>query len=285
MRPDNVPEDLDAVRRALAAHPVHEIAPVGAPYVWGGRFHRNRVSSHGYELELRYLLKERLRPTTNPRKLLILARPRSGSTLRVRLLNQVEGMTCQGERLNFAVFSPAAFLDRIARLSCSKAYGGKLLSYQMLEIQKMRDPLGFFEDIIGRGFKLVHLRRNTFDQALSLSTAQAGGLFHAVSDRDADENGGGKIDLDPAAFLHQYRWNEAMLNYEEQMMNHLPHVVVDYNKDLADATRHQATIDRICAHIDIASTPVRADLRKIGSSRIGNVDTLRHAVEEARLTA
>mgnify|MGYP000492331937 CR=1 FL=1 len=68
----------------LSAHPVHAIPPVGDPYVLG-RWHRDRVSARGYLLEARVALKA-LVVRGRPERFLILARPRSGTTLLYRLL-------------------------------------------------------------------------------------------------------------------------------------------------------------------------------------------------------
>ena len=79
----------------LSAHPVHAIPPVGDPYVLG-RWHRDRVSARGYLLEARVALKA-LVVRGRPERFLILARPRSGTTLLYRLLDQVPGLECDGE--------------------------------------------------------------------------------------------------------------------------------------------------------------------------------------------
>jgi hypothetical protein len=156
----------------LQSHPVHAIAPVGDPYVLG-LWHKDRASWRGYAYEARVAAKALLRQG-DPAKFLMLGRPRSGTTLLYRLLRQVPGLHCDGEVLHHAVLAPRAFLNRLAAIKQARAWGGKLLSYQMFEVQRIRDHAGFLEGLVEDGFLLIHIRRDTYAQCLSLSTAQAG---------------------------------------------------------------------------------------------------------------
>ena len=247
----------------LSDHRVHAIPPVGDPYVLG-RWHKGRISLRGYAREA--IVKARLAIRAQydmPEKFVIFGRPRSGSTLLSRLLGQVHGLRCTGEMLNYAMVDPRGYLDGLAHLSGAQVFGSKVLSYQLLEIQRMRDPLAFFSDLSGAGYTLIHLRRNTFDQALSLSLAQASGLFFRLyGDRKVPMPA--QIVIPESEFADQYRWNAAMLEYEDQLMARLPHITVNYEDDLAQARMHQPAIDRISARLGLPPSPVKADMRRIG---------------------
>ncbi|MEL6167210.1 MAG: hypothetical protein AAFR35_00870 [Pseudomonadota bacterium] len=246
----------------LSAHRLHGIRPVGAPYVLG-RWHKDRASGRGLAMEARLSLKAMLSPgRPMPQRFLILGRPRSGSTLLTRLLDQVDGMRCDGEMLHFSVAAPIRFLDLAARNSGAAVYGSKLLTYQMLEVQKLSDPEAFLRKLLNRGYRLVHLTRNTFDQALSLSVAQARGTYHALKGEGGVERAANT--LDPDLFLQQVRWNDATLDYERALLSGLPHDVIDYDQDLARSAVHQATVDRICGWFGLPETPVAADLDRVG---------------------
>lgn len=262
-------------RQALARHPVHDLPPAGASYVLG-RWHPDRASLKGYLFEAQVAAKA-LRARHSPRKFLMVGRPRSGTTLLGRLLNQVEGVRCDGETLHNAVLCPHGMLNRRAGLRPMQVYGSKLLSYQIFEVQKIADPPGFFETLLADGYTLIHLRRETFDQTLSLAVAQAGHAYHI---RDGAAAPAGTVTLDPEVFARQLRHFAAMLDYEDLLFSQLPHLRVQYEDDLKDPGAHQPTIDRICAALGVAPTPVSADLARVSDRRdITNLDALRAVAE------
>lgn len=271
-----------AWRRDLAAHALHTTPPVGKPYVLG-RWHHNRASLSGYAFEARVWAKSIL-VHNSPRKFLMVGRPRSGTTLLGNLLEQVEGLYCDGEMLHHAVLAPRAFLNRLAGIKRAQVYGSKLLTYQILEVQKIADVPGFFEGLLADGYTLIHVRRATFAQSLSLSVAQAGSGYH-VRDGVADERR--QVSIDPERFARQLRHNREALAWEDRLFSELPHLVVQYEDDLRRVERHQPTVDRLCAALGIASSPVRAQLSRVSERReVTNLDILRAvAVKEGCLDA
>ena len=278
------PADLAAHSAAMRAHRLHDIKPVGAPYVMG-RWHKDRMSLSGYRFEARIFAKS-LFKHHRPRRFLILGRPRSGTTLLNRLLNQVEGLRCEGEVLHHAVLRPRGFLNRLSGMRPAEVYGAKLITYQMLEVQRIADPAAFLDALVADGWQLIHLQRGTFAQSLSLSQAQARGQYHIRKGQDAGQGGAAQppqeIEIDPAQFLRQIEWNEATLEYEKALLAPFDPLVVDYARDLADAAQHQPTIDRICAAMGIASGPVLADLARTGKrQKVANMEVLRRGLQEA----
>ena len=262
-------------RAALSAHPVHQVPPVGAPYVFG-RWHKDRASLRGYAFEARVYAKA-LFKRTNPQKFLMVGRPRSGTTLLRRLLNQVDGVHCDGEMLHHTVMAPRRFLNRLAGIKSAAAYGSKLLSYQIFEVQKIADPVGFLQALLADNYTLVHVRRDTFDQALSLSVAQAGHGYHI---RAGEQHAARDVTLDPDLFERQIRHHAAMLDYEDLLFSQLPHLKVQYEDDLKLPQAHQPTIDRICAALGVPSGPVAADLKRVSERTIiTNLDSLRSSAD------
>lgn len=257
--------------QALARHPVHDIPPVGDPYVLG-RWHKDRASIRGYLFEARVWAKSMLRQS-RPKRFLIVGRPRSGTTLLRGLLRQVEGMHCDGEMLHHAVLAPHAFLNRLAGIKQTRAYGSKLLSYQIFEVQKIADPAAFLEGLVADDYTLIHARRETFDQALSLSVAQSGLGYHLRPGADMDTR---SVTLDTDRFAAQMRHHAAMLSYEDLLFSEVPHLRVQYEDDLRVDTSHQATVDRICAALDVPSGPVMAQTSRVSDRReITNIEALR----------
>lgn len=276
--PDTGCDDVD-----LRQHALHGMRWTGADKVLG-RWHRDRMSAKGYGLEARVFLRSlmtRLQTLERGRqsgRFLMLGRPRSGTTLLARLLNQVDGIRCDGEVLHHAVAFPRGLLNRLAYKSREQVYGAKLITYQIAEVQGIHDAEAFLRGLCDDGFRLIHIRRRTFDQALSLSVAQATHRYHIRKHAPVGV-GIAALSLDPERWLHQIRWNMAMLDYEDRLMARFAHLRVDYEPDLADPAMHQHSVDRICLWLGVASSPVTADLDPTGArSIVTNLDTLRQAV-------
>ena len=269
----------------LTDHPAYHTEPVGAPYRFG-RWHKDRLTLSGYRLELIEEIKARLRGQ-NRRKFLILARARSGTTLLVNLLRQTPTMRCDGEVLHFAVRNPRRFLNNLVSTTQRPACGAKLLSYQIIEVQCMREPIKFFDSLQKDGFCFIHLVRDTFEQCVSLSIAQAQSIYFVKS--GSDQDGPKRMQLDPAHFVKQVRWNMTLLDLERRIMDRFDHLSLDYAHDLQDASMHQKTVDRIAAYIGVQSGSVHANSRKAIRERyedmIENYDEVVHALDSAGLDA
>lgn len=280
--PNTAEIDLGDMSKLLARHPVHHIAPVGSRYAFG-RVHRDRAALTGYRMELgkrtRAALKRLQGIEGASKRLLIVARPRSGTSLLVDLLKQVPDMRCDGEMLHFAVHNPARLLSALARTCVQPAYGCKVLSYQFFEIQQMRDPLRFLKRVQDDGFRLIHLRRSTFDQCLSLSRAQKTKHFH---NRSGADDGPEEITIDEDLFRQQVVWNAAMLDYEDKLLSALPHLRLQYEEHLATPEAQQRTIDQVCAAISHPTGKVSARLKKIsaGKTVITNLERLKTLANE-----
>ena len=78
--------------------------------------------------------------------------------------------------------------------------------------------------------------------------------------------------------LRWTRWNERILREERSILEPLPHLALVYERDLLDAERHQATLDRTFDFLGLPSHPVTAPLKRTGagplSQRIANYDEL-----------
>lgn len=275
--------DRAAMRRSLLSHPVHRVPPVGDPYVFG-RWHPDRASVKGLILEALALGLGTLH-RASPARAVVLCRPRSGSSLLVNLLGQVPAVRSAGEPVYYRVLAPAFYLQRLAAATRKQAFICKVLSYQLFEVQKISDQMAFFEALEAAGFRLVHLRRRTFWQSLSLSTAQATGQYFVRGGRE----GPAEIALDPDLFLRQVRWNRELLAFEDTLMAQFPHERVVFESDLARPEAHQATVDRLCDGLGVATAPVEARTRRTGGGagrfRVANLEALKARLRDAGLGA
>ena len=276
--------DQKALRKALddrfETHPAVNSEPKSG-YRFGGRVHPDRLQTRSFRAQLRMIPTALLR-RSRPRKLIVYARPRSGTTLLGHLLGQVPGVENRGELMHDRVLFPMHLPALAAARAKESVFGFKVLSYQLMEVQRVRRPLAFFDKAVTEGFTLIHLRRNTWNQSLSLTMSSMLGVYFEGSEKRRHE-----IRIDPVRFRNQVAWNLRMLDYEDEVMSHLPHLRLDYESALADPKDHQATVDLVCDAVGHPSGPVQARMRrtggKDGSLRATNVEELRDIAVEMGL--
>jgi hypothetical protein len=257
--------------------------PVDAAYV-AGRWHRDRVAWGGIWVEARVFGKSLITPRNEAvRKFLILGRARSGTTLLTDLLNAHPDVTCELEVLAKRVLAPFKYLERLAGKAPTAAYGAKLLSYQMIQVQQFRDPVRFLDTLHEAGFRLLHLKRETFDQTLSLAIAQSTMRYHQKDAGDKRD----PVYLDPDDFLRRLEWSDMLATYEERCLRDLPHLALSYERDLLAPEQQQATADRIFGWIGVRPAAVSSRLKKIlpaqPSEVISNYEEIAHRLEKSGL--
>jgi LPS sulfotransferase NodH len=264
--------DSDIIARTRA-HP-----PVDTRFI-AGRWHRNSLSPGGVWTEARVWGSSLISPANHDIKtFLIIGRARSGTTLLTRLLNAHPQVRCDREVLSRRVLAPARHLSRLARKSPTAAYGAKLLSFQMVQVQRLGDPVGFLAGLKAKGFRFIHLQRGTFLQTLSLNMAQSSQVYHQKDGRPEKQPPRSAVEIDIDDFLRRLEWNEMLLEYELHCLRDIPHLTVSYEEDLEDQSRHQATAERVFDWIGVPPAPVAAGMRKVLASDpaevIANYDTL-----------
>ncbi|MEE4186992.1 MAG: hypothetical protein V2I76_00910 [Roseobacter sp.] len=238
---------------------IHKMPPVDTTFV-AGRWHADRVHYKGYYREMKARIKGLRVPNNDNRRFLVLSRARSGTTLLTRLLNSQGNIMCDAEILKFSMLSPYGYYNQLARKSSAPVYGAKVLSYQMVQVHRMRDPNGFLKRLADAGVILIHLERSTFFQALSLTWAQQSKKFHSFTGAKAPKD---PVDIDPQNFLERIIWSEALLEYERAALAGLDHMHISYDRDLADPESQMATLDRICTRLGLEAEPVDAPVKKI----------------------
>ncbi|MEM8581326.1 MAG: hypothetical protein AAGF50_09040, partial [Pseudomonadota bacterium] len=189
---------------------------------------------------------------------------------------------CDGELLHSLVMRPVGLLRDLPKRAGPnvQAYGVKLLSYQLMEVQRVIRPIAFFERLKALDYSIIHLKRNTWDQTLSLAKAQHSGVYFSGETRAST------LRIDPKKFVALLRWNEAMLEYEDAVMSQVPHIPVNYEKDREASGRHQSTVSELCRTLGVeVSIPVQASFKRTGgqrgSQKIENMDELLSRSAEA----
>ena len=242
---------------------IHDLPPVDTQFV-AGRWHHDRISPTGFLMEARVLAKSLVsQPNRDVTAFMIIGRARSGTTLLTRLLNSHSQILCDGEMLKCNVVDPVGLAVRLARKSTAQAYGFKFLSYQMVQSHRMRDPRRFLGRLQDKGFRFIHLQRETLAQTLSLAVAQSSRRYHSDRHGGPVVAGDAMIHLDPAIFVQRIAWNEALLTYEKASLKDIPHLSLQYESDLGETAAQAATTARLFDWLDVPREEAGSNLKKM----------------------
>jgi hypothetical protein len=158
------------------------------------------------------------------------------------------------------VLSPVNFLNRRANWTSESTYGCKVLSYQLIEVQKIGRPDIFFSELQKSGFTIIHLTRQTLSQCLSITIASENQLYHRRKITDEKNKA---VEINIEHFTRRLMWNIKLLEYEKYIMKDIPHLSISYEKDLLSEECQQPCIDKVAKHLGVESGPVKARLSKI----------------------
>jgi LPS sulfotransferase NodH len=211
-------------------------------------------------------------------RFILFGRGRSGTTALVSMLDDVPGVRCEGEVLhNYVPFPYRHVLGRAAR--CSRAtYGCKILSYQIKDVQR---PPGPREDFLRtlhheHGFQILYLRRtNLVRHALSNIRARRDTFHRKKSDPDA---GPAALRVDPDHVIEWMESSKALNEYEQTLLDDVPHLSLTYEEHIRHAEDHQSTVDSVCDFLGIDSGSVESSYRKVAPpslrDRVANYEEL-----------
>lgn len=204
-----------------------------------------------------YLLR---RPPLSPVRFIIFGRGRSGSTALVSLLDGVEGVHCDGEILSHPVLLPQTYIKSRCAQSGAQAYGCKVLSYQVRDVQPLLQRRRFLHQLNHAGFKIIYLkRRNLLHHAVSNLMARISGFYQKKSDGPGEHR---KIVVDPESVVDRMRRSEQLAQYEQTLLQGLTVLPVTYEENIRHGHQHQPTVDKICDFLGIRSSPVTSAYRK-----------------------
>ncbi|MBT9312510.1 hypothetical protein [Leptothoe kymatousa] len=205
------------------------------------------------------------RPPLTPVRFILFGRGRSGTTALVSLLDAVAGIQCDGEILRRPVLLPQAYLHSCCAKSSAYAYGCKILSYHIRDVQPLLRRQRFLSQLDRAGFKIIYLqRRNLLHHAISNLTARVSGFYQKKTD---GVNKHRKIVVDPEAVLDWIRRSERLAAYEQTLLKGLTVLPLTYEDNIRHSHQHQATVDAICEFLAVPSSPVTSAYRKQTSGR------------------
>jgi LPS sulfotransferase NodH len=177
--------------------------------------------------------------------------------LLVDLLNSHPSICCEGEILHDPILLKRFYIACRARLSLGEVYGFKLLTYQLNSVQKIRDPKGFLHGLFSSGYRIIYLsRRDILRHALSNLYARHRNVYHHHS-----ENGPvrfSKAYMDLEELMTWMRGLKKNAEFEQRLLDGIPHLPLVYEDNLLESEAHQPTIDEIADYLCVPSAGVRS---------------------------
>jgi len=193
-------------------------------------------------------------------RFLIYSQPRTGSTWLVDLLNNHPEIQCDGELFSSdwkhsrRVWSrrllrsfPIPYLQLRAATCKDPAYGFKVLHYQT---HHQRGLLGRLHQ---RGWQIIHLRRaQLWSQAVSDQLAIQTKRYHRTHNDPVHPD---QVRLDPAAILAKIDVLKRQSLAETRALEGIPHLRIEYEKDLVDDSGRDLTLSRIHVMLGVSIKP------------------------------
>lgn len=223
----------------------------------------------------------------SPVRYVILTRPRSGSTNLKSLLNSLPNSLNDGEILRYSVLFPFSHVLAKCGNSGFRAYGCKVMSYQIKGRQRMIGKESFIRRLHEKGFKIIYLNReNVVHQAVSSIRAKRFGFssktMYEKTTRDKAIRE--KVTVDVSQLLRHLHRSKAFASYEELLLEGVPHLSLSYEEDLLRAEDHQPTMDRVCDYLGIERGNVKTSFKKVSPEKlrdsVANYDELASAVKD-----
>jgi LPS sulfotransferase NodH len=217
-------------------------------------------------------------------RFVLFGRGRSGTTALIGMLDDVPALACEGEILHDWVPFPMRHVRGRCARSAGPGYGCKILSYQIRDVQtRLARPEAFLRTLHAtHGFRVLYLRRtNLLRHALSNIRARREQFHQKKGDGSAERRA---LQVDPDRVLEWMRSSEALKQYEERLLENIPHLSLTYEEHIRDAAQHQNTVDGVCSFLGIESAPVESSYEKVAPPSlregVANYDALARRLQD-----
>lgn len=192
------------------------------------------------------------------RRFALVTTGRTASVLLAERLDTHPDIVCEGEilgdRRRFPLQFVAGHATRAA-LGGAHAYGFTI-TCRHFGFQILREEPGYLRRLEKAGYHLIFLRRrNVVAQALSAAIASKTRWHWVAGDRPVFA----PLDVDPVEVLTMSYLFEESDQLLATALQGLPHLTIAYEDDLQEQDAQQATVDRICSLLDLASAPTWSD--------------------------
>lgn len=199
-----------------------------------------------------------LRQASLPRKrIVILSAGRSGSHLLVDLLNSHPRVSIGGELVGKRHRFPKTHVYANLSFRDADYVGFKINTFQLFEVQRLRSPMSFLQDLAAVGWTVIYLkRRNVARQALSNPYALERSRYRSTA---ADP--GEHVDISISTTNLQYWIKRVQMHHalEAELLQGIPYLEIIYERDLASARAQQATSDRLFGSLGLDPVPVSTE--------------------------
>lgn len=182
----------------------------------------------------------------------------------VHLLDSHSSITCEGEILNADwgyyphwALRPGRRLPepllwaRAVRVR-TEAYGAKILLYQ---VHRATD---FFPRLHRHGWKTIAVtRRDVLRAAISHGIGLSTSSWHRHA---GDPSPAHKISVDSGLILDQLARRSAWDRVEKDILSRVPHLALEYERDLRDEKSRESTLDRVLDYLELPRAQLTTDL-------------------------
>lgn len=229
-----------------------------------------------------------LLPLPRPARFAIVCLPRTGSELLVRLLDSLDDLRCDGELLAQPPRWPRRLLEgraALARARGATAWGCKIVAHQVMWHPERYGEGSFFARLDERGWKLMVLkRRNILAITLSMMHA-ARSQWHFSGGHDVAFEA---MEVDTAEVIATLHTLDGQVKWMDEVMGGIEHLELFYEDDLQEPADQQATVERICSHLQVRAGVAVADLVRVTPrdpwERVANRDQLADALRTTRFS-
>lgn len=212
----------------------------------------------GARQELKFAL--RARHPAPPRKFMIFAQGRSGSTLLTSTLDSHPEIRCDDEILIVPRVFPRSFVKLAARQAPAQAYGFHVKITQLHAWQGIHDIAGFLKDMEKDGWGIVYLwRGNLLRQVVSNVYAEAAGTYHM----DGGQKRPASIILPLERLAHEIDWRTRLHEAEQAAVQGRKFFEIVYERDLQDPKRQADTFAALQDFIGVSGMPLKPRLKKM----------------------
>lgn len=225
-------------------------------------------------------------------KFIVFTQSRCGSGLLATLLSNHSDILVDGEIFNsdqnFKVSSVRRYLGARSRGSIADkkdVYGFKLKLHHLTDHQGLSfdEAQTFISSLHTQGWKIIYLRRNNFfRRSLSSLAAQQRGIRHVHSKSDNLQ----KIHVNPDTLLNRIKVSEKRVELDQQALKGLPHLLIEYEKELLDQSKHSQTCNKIFEFLGIPAVEVETKLTRTSandlSEIIENFDEVKSVMESSK---
>ena len=202
-------------------------------------------------------------------KFVIYTRGRTGSTVLSDLLNCHPEIFCDVEIFNFLYSKNIVSYPGLYIRSCSKraainkksTYGFKVKIAQLRYEHKYSSYEKILSDLNSDGWKFVYLKRDNFlrHKLSNIMSAQSQ-IFHIMN---SDSIKTPKIRIDCNSLLEGIKFAEEVERTEKENLRNIPHLVLTYESDIIDNSKHQETADKVFSYLNLKSSTVSTNYKRI----------------------